>query len=190
MSVANMNSVSTINNRESFTSPAYEANRRLIERILIPLRRYDGIEEAIPSLEFLAQPGMEVIFLMRNAANLYPWWSVYDIGAFQNTATSTTLTNLAGTIAQQRQTQSVEERISSARRLLKNKGVTARLEFCSTSLKRAVRDYHQSDAKTIVLLGRRFRRLRPLALIVRHCLRRFGKEDVRPTLLLRSEGNF
>jgi hypothetical protein len=42
-------------------------------KILVLLRRHNRIEDILPSLEKIAQPGMKVVFLIPYPAKLWPW---------------------------------------------------------------------------------------------------------------------
>ena len=161
----------------------------MTKRVLIPLRQHGSIKELIPYLQFVAGPGMEVIFLARSE-NLYPWWFTYDLGAFGKSANVMPIGTFAATIAQQRQSRLAEEGISTARQILQEKGVSVRLEFCSSSLKRAVRNYRNGDTNIVILLGRRSRYLRRLISCLHRWLLPFGTTDAPRILLLRADRKF
>jgi len=159
----------------------------MTEHVVIPLRQYDSVEEILPYLEFVARPGMEVIFLARKE-NIYPWWCAYDLGAFRQSRNAVPVGTLAASIVRQRQTRLAEEHISTARRILQEKRISVRLEFCSTSLKRAVRNYCDGDTNLVIVAGGRFR-LKQLTSTLHRWFQPFGATEAPPILLLRADRN-
>ena len=47
------------------------------EKILVPLKRHDRVEEVIPYIEKVTQPGMSVVFLIHRPVNGLKWLQAY-----------------------------------------------------------------------------------------------------------------
>ena len=156
----------------------------MTDTILIPFKQQDHVEELIPYLEFVARPETQVVFLVENHEMLYPWWSAYDVSAFHRLQG-----RLQRTIARQRQSFSAEARISCVRRVLQAKGATVHLEFCS-SFRSAIHSYRDGDAKTMILVCRKFRYLSRFPATMRRAFKRFRVEPAPPMLLLRPDRKF
>ncbi len=49
----------------------------MAEKILVPLKRHDRVEDIIPYIEKVAQPGTSVVFLMHQPVNGLKWLQAY-----------------------------------------------------------------------------------------------------------------
>src|SRR5947208_13484983 len=47
------------------------------KKILVPLKKHDRIEEIVPYLEEITQPGTNVVFLIRYPVNGFKWLQAY-----------------------------------------------------------------------------------------------------------------
>jgi hypothetical protein len=56
---------------------AKKEDRTMAEKILVPLNRHDRVEEVIPYIEKVTQPGMSVVFLIHHPVNSFKWLQAY-----------------------------------------------------------------------------------------------------------------
>ncbi len=56
---------------------AKKEDRTTAEKILVPLKRHDRVEEVIPYIEKVTQPGMSVVFLIHHPVNSFKWLQAY-----------------------------------------------------------------------------------------------------------------
>ena len=102
------------------------------KQIVVPLKRHDRIEEILPYLHEIANPGMRVVFLVPYGAK--SWTYLRD---HWTTMESPTLTGKE--IKEQR--GSAEHPILAARDALRRMGVEIAVEIYTGSLKRVVNSY-------------------------------------------------
>ena len=49
----------------------------MAEKILVPLKRHDRVEEVIPYIERVTRPGVSVVFLLHHPVNGLKWLQAY-----------------------------------------------------------------------------------------------------------------
>jgi len=49
----------------------------MAEKILVPLKRHDRVEEVVPYIEKVTQPGTSVVFLIHHPVNSFKWLQAY-----------------------------------------------------------------------------------------------------------------
>src|SRR5262245_52901015 len=49
----------------------------MAEKILVPLNRHDRVEEVVPYIEQVTQPGTSVVFLIHHPVNSFKWLQAY-----------------------------------------------------------------------------------------------------------------
>lgn len=154
-------------------------------KILVALKRNDRLEEIIPYIEKIAQPGMKVVFLLRYpVSGDFLWLADHYV-----TTESPTKAMLAGQRIMERyswnaQKGLAEQRVSVARESLCKKGIKVAVDLYTDSLRRVVRDYTAHGDVHLIMMGagnghpivRLLRRTLPL-------LGLFGKPSSSPVLL-------
>lgn len=109
--------------------------------ILVSFKRHNRVEEFIPYLEEVAQPGMRVIFLIP-----YPVESSISLRDYWVTTESAKQAMLAGKKIMEAhcwelQKRLAEQKLSPAREILARKGVEVAVDICTGSLRKVVKDY-------------------------------------------------
>jgi hypothetical protein len=56
---------------------AKKEDTTMAEKILVPLKRHDRVEEVIPYIEKVTQPGTSVVFLIHHPVNGLKWLQAY-----------------------------------------------------------------------------------------------------------------
>jgi hypothetical protein len=156
----------------------------MAQQILVPLRRDDRIDEILPYIEKLCQPGMRVVFFIR-----YP---VSGFAGLQNQLLNMeTGINMqaARQIAERytwdRQEQLAKQRVFPACKVLRTRGAEVAVEVYTDSPRKVVRNYTlKGDVHLIMMragLGLRIRRL------LREAISSFGlfkRPSFSPVLLV------
>ena len=114
----------------------------MAKQILVPLKRDDRVEEIIPYVEKVAQPGMKVVFLLR-----YPGEDLGRIFALcakmegrkpERLAATRQLTDI---YSWEGNLERANRKVSSAVEVLRRKGTEAVVDVYTGSLRKAVRSY-------------------------------------------------
>ena len=123
-------------------------------KILVALKRDDRLEEIIPYIEKIAQPGMKVVFLLHYpVAGDFLW-----LGDHWITTESPREALLAGQRIVEKYSWDVqrglaEQRVLIAREALRRKGIEVAVELYTDSLGRVVRDYTASGDVHLIMMG-------------------------------------
>jgi hypothetical protein len=123
-------------------------------KILVALKSNDRLEEIIPYIEKIAQPGMSVVFLLR-----YPVTGDFlSLGDHWVTTESPREAMLAGRRIMQRYSWDVqrglaEQRITVAREALRGKGIQVAVDVYTDSLRRVVRHYTATGDVHLIMMG-------------------------------------
>jgi hypothetical protein len=127
----------------------------MAKKILVPLKRDDRVEEIIPCVEKVAQPGMKVVFLLRYAGEdlgrILALCAVVEGGTTGRLAAARELT---GIYSWEGNVQRAQRKVSPAREFLKRKGVEVDVDVYTGSLWKAVRGYAANgEVDSIVTLA-------------------------------------
>ena len=126
----------------------------MAEKILVALKRDDRLEEIIPYIEKIAQPGMKVVFLLRYPVTGDFLW----LGDHWVTTESPREALLAGRRIIERYSWDVqrglaEQRVLVAREALRRKEIEVTVELYTDSLRRVVRDYTAAGEVHLIMMG-------------------------------------
>ena len=123
----------------------------MTQKLLVPLRGGDRIEEVLPYVQGIAQPGMTVVFLVHFGINRFS-----DLAAQLLTIDSGLPANFnadAGSPAEGAdRLSSVERRIQRAADKLRRRGVAIQFKFYSGSWRRQMRSCLEDDPHRWVIM--------------------------------------
>jgi hypothetical protein len=106
------------------------------KKILVPLGRYDQIEDLIPYIENVARPGMKVVFLVRYPVDGFLWAKEeYGMRAALKAK------ELVNYYSWQGNLKSAQKQVAPACELLRAKGIEGAVDVYAGSLKKAVRSH-------------------------------------------------
>lgn len=112
------------------------------KQILVPLRQHDRIEDVLPCVERVAQPGMKVVFLLGYPVEGFTrhlaLYTQLEGGLSQRTAAARHLANIYSWEGNLRR---AESRVSPAREALERMGAEVAVEAYAGSLNKAVAKY-------------------------------------------------
>lgn len=154
-------------------------------QILVVLKRNEQVEEILPYVEKIAQPGMKVVFLSRYpVAGDFLWLRDHWI-----TAESTSEAILAGRSVVEQYSWEVqralaEQKVSAARKALRKKGIEVAIDIYAGSVSRLVRDYAVGEDVQLIMMGAGHGH--PVARLLRRAAAffgLFGEHSAAPVLL-------
>lgn len=122
------------------------------KQILVPLKLHDEVDEVLPYVERVAQPGMKVVFLRRypgtSLGSMLPLFAKMEGGMPERLAGTR---QLADIYSWEGNAQRAERKISAAREVLERNGVKVDVSVYAGSLRRFVRNYGlKNDVHLIV----------------------------------------
>lgn len=123
-------------------------------KILVVLKRNSRLEDIIPYIEKIVQPGMKVVFLFRYpVSGDFLWLEDHWV-----TTESPTKAMLAGQRIMERyswdmQRTLAEQRVSIAREALRGRDIEVAVEIYTGSVRRLVKNYTANDDVHLILMG-------------------------------------
>jgi hypothetical protein len=163
--------------------------REAMEReILVLFRRRDRIEEILPHIEKIAQPGMRVVFLVPYPVKLWPWVRDHWVTTDSSREAMVAGREIMDKYSWEAQKELADQKIFLARAVLHKKQVDVVVNLCVSSMRRVIKD-HSVDRKARWVLFRAENRYQLINLI-RRTLSLFGasKRPVSPPVLVLHPG--
>jgi hypothetical protein len=139
----------------------------MARKILVALRSEDRLSQMIPYIEKIAQPGMQVVLLVRfspQAAASASRRNSFELSCLENSRLSEeelvkpsfTGENINSTQSMEKQRLVVEHKVFLALEALLKRGIEITSDIYTGSLRRAVRSYtRKGDVHLIVMRARR-----------------------------------
>jgi hypothetical protein len=153
-------------------------------QILVPLRGSDRIEQFLPYIEQVAQPGLKVVFLVH--CGLSSFKELTDQLLAIHTGIRPDL--LPGQSSEKGVAEytrrSAQQRVLSACEVLRNRGVTVDVNVYAGRLRRVVREYLEKEDVHLVIMRPNIERLTACLRRIGSLLRFFKPATVPPVLLL------
>ncbi|HZD39289.1 MAG TPA: hypothetical protein VE131_01120 [Terriglobales bacterium] len=122
------------------------------KKILVPLGRGDRIEDIIPYLKTVSQPGMRVVFLMHHRANRLRWLQAYcgimECGLDQSLA----LARMTESYSFRTRLQLAEQKVFRNCASLHQLNVKMSAELYQGSLRTALRSYVRNGDVGLILM--------------------------------------
>jgi len=113
----------------------------MAEKIVVPLKSSDGINEVIPYIEKIAEPGMKVVFIIHYPVDGFDWLQARSGTMESGIQSAVRIQRMVAWYTWERQSQLVNEKVSFAREALCKRGVEVAVELCTESFRKAVRSY-------------------------------------------------
>ena len=146
-------------------------------QLLVPLRGGDRIEEMLPYVRDVAQPGMTVVFLVHFGSNRFKELAAQLLSI--NSGLPATYDD--GTAAHQQ--SNVERRIQLAAEKLRQRGVEIKVKFYTGSLRRLLHQCMENEPIKWVIMRPARSRMRRWCHAVASALRVAGPPIAVPVLL-------
>ena len=119
-------------------------------KLLVPLRGRDSIEEFLPYLHDISQPGMTIIFLVHLGAGRFHELTARLL-AIQTGVPFTLLAEGFESHNREAKKRSDEPQIQRAGQILRDKGVSIEVKFYTGGLRKMIRKHMQNDSIELVL---------------------------------------
>jgi nucleotide-binding universal stress UspA family protein len=126
--------------------------KTMAQKILVPLRRYDRIEEIVPYLEEVTQPGMSIVFFIQHSVNGFKWLQAYCAIMECGTRNSVALTRMAESYSVETRRHLAEQRVFQTCKDLQRLGVKVAVEVYSGSRRKALRTYVRSEKVDLIVM--------------------------------------
>jgi hypothetical protein len=160
----------------------------MAEKILVPLRKHDRVEEVIPYLEKVAQKDTRVVFLIRHPENGFKWLQAY-CGIMESGLDNTAmLIKIMESYSVTARMQFAKQKVFQTCQALHRLGVKTEVEVYSGGLKKIIRRYLRNGAVELVIMRPRveFQIMRALKKTFAQW-RGLKRASVPPVLLLHPE---
>jgi len=113
----------------------------MAEKILVPLNRHDRVEEVIPYIEKVTQPGMSVVFLIHHPVNSLKWLQAY-CGIMQCGLEKTmAIRRMVESYSAKMRGQLAQRKVFQTCEALHKLGVKVAVEIYAGSLSKTLRSY-------------------------------------------------
>jgi hypothetical protein len=124
----------------------------MAEKILVPLKRHDRVEEVIPHIERVIRPGVSVVFLLHHPVNGLKWLQAY-CGIMQcGLDNALMLRKMVESYSVKTRRQLAQQKVFQTCQALHRLGVKAAVEVYSGNLTKNLKSYlSERDADVILM---------------------------------------
>ncbi len=124
----------------------------MAEKILVSLKRHDRVEEMIPYIEKVTQPGTSVVFLVHDRVNSLNWLQAYCAIMECGLENTMPIARMVESYSAKMRRQLAEQRVFHTCAALHRLGVKVAVEIYTGSLRKALRSYMlRGDVGLIVM---------------------------------------
>ena len=124
----------------------------MAEKILVPLKRHDRVEEVIPYIERVTRPGVSVVFLLHHPVNGLKWLQAY-CGIMQcGLDNALMLRKMVESYSVKTRRQLAQQKVFQTCQALHRLGVKTAVEVYSGNLTKNLKSYlSEGDADVILM---------------------------------------
>ena len=121
-------------------------------KILVPLKRFDRIEEIVPYIEKLAEPGVSVVFLVHHPVNGFKWLQAYCGIAQCGLEKALAVRRMMESYSLKTCTQLAQRRVFQTCEALHDMGLNITVDVYTGSLRKTLKSYVKNgDAQLLVM---------------------------------------
>ena len=121
-------------------------------KILVPLRKHDRLEEIVPYIKEVAEPGASVVFLVRHTASGLKWLLAYAAIAQCGIDTALAIRTMAESYSSRMRMQLARQKLFSACEALQRLGVTVTVDMYAGNLNKTLSSYvSHEDVQFVVM---------------------------------------
>ncbi len=124
----------------------------MAEKILVPLKRHDRVEEIIPYLEKVTQSGTTVVFLMQHPANGLKWLQAYCGIMACGLEKTIGIRRMVESYSANMRRQLAEQNVFHACQALDRLGVKVAVEVYTGSLRKTLKSYMSGGDVGLILM--------------------------------------
>jgi hypothetical protein len=129
------------------------------DKILVPLKKHDRIEEILPYVEKVAEPGASVVFLVHHPGSGFRWLQAYCGIAQCGLEKTLAVRRMIESYSLKTRMQLAERRVFQTCGALHDMGLNIAVDVYTDSLRKALRSYaNRGDAPLVIMqpgLGQR-----------------------------------
>jgi hypothetical protein len=107
-------------------------------KILVPLKKHDRLEEIVPYIEEVAEPGASVVFLIRHPVSGFKWLQAYAAISQCGIETALAIRRMAESYSRRMRMQLARQKVFSACEALHRLGVTVTVDIYAGSLSKTL----------------------------------------------------
>jgi hypothetical protein len=124
----------------------------MAQKILVPLKRHDRVEEIVPYIEQVAQLGVSVVFLVHHPVNGFKWLQAYCGIAQCGLEKTLAVRRMIESYSFQMRRQLAQRRVFQTCEALHSMGVNITVDVYTGSLRKRLRSYvNNGDAQLLVM---------------------------------------
>ena len=121
-------------------------------KILVPLSKYDRLEEIVPDIEEVADAGATVVFLIHHPVSSFKWLQAYAAISQCGIETALAIRRMAESYSRRMRMQLARQKVFSACEALHRLGVTVTVDIYAGSLSKTLSGYvSHEDVQFIVM---------------------------------------
>ena len=121
-------------------------------KILVPLKRHDRIEEIVPYIEKVAEPGVSVVFLVHHPVSGFKWLQAYCGIAQCGLEKTLAVRRMMESYSLESRTQLAQCRVFQTCEALHDRGLHITVDVYTGSLRRTLKSYaNNGDSQLLVM---------------------------------------
>jgi hypothetical protein len=121
-------------------------------KILVPLRKHDGLQQIVPYIEEVAEPGASVVFLVRHPVSGFKWLQAYAAISQCGIETALVIRKMAESYSTRMRMQLARQKVFSACEALHRLDVTVTVDIYAGSLSKTLSSYvSHGDVQCVVM---------------------------------------
>jgi hypothetical protein len=121
-------------------------------KILVPLKKHDRLDEIVPYIEEVAEPGASVVFLVRHPVSGFKWLQAYAAISQCGIETALAIRRMAESYSRRMRMQLARQRVFCTCETLHRLGVTVTVDIYASSLSKALSSYvSHGDVQFVVM---------------------------------------
>ena len=121
-------------------------------KILVPLRKHDRLDEIVPYIEDVAEPGASIVFLIRHPMTGLKWLQAYAAISQCGIETPLAIRRMAESYSRRMRMQLAGQKVFSACEALHRLRVTVTVDIYAGSLSKALSSYASHENVQVVIM--------------------------------------
>jgi hypothetical protein len=121
-------------------------------KIIVPLKKHDRLDEIVPCIEEVAEPGASVVFLIRHPVSGFKWLQAYAAISQCGIGTALAIRRMAQSYSRRMRMQLAGQKVFSACEALHRLGLTVTVDIYAGSLSKALSNYASHENVQLVVM--------------------------------------
>jgi len=131
---------------------AKKEGRTMAEKILVPLKRHDRVEEVIPYIEQVAEPGASVVFLVHHPVNGFKWLQAHCGIAQCGLEKTLAVRRMIESYSLKMRRQLAQHRVFRTSGALHDMGMNITVDVYTGSLRKMLRSYASNGDEQLLII--------------------------------------